>query len=172
MNAITTRQLVRLQTLYNQYERRTISADADKRAARLQWATEACQRPIASFRDFTIEEAARLIEVLHGVLGIPNTPPKRLRDREKAQSAGTEGRRGSGNTVTVASKEDIERINSAVSRLGWSEERFRGWLRSPSSPLKGRTQIRTKGDANRVWWGLKPIMQRAGVWKDEVKASS
>lgn len=171
MSNITTRQLIRLQTLWNQYERRSLDGDGT-RATRLKWASDNVGHAIASFRDLTIDEAARLIELLHGALGIPNTVPKRVRfnDRDRARSAGTEGRRGaSGSSVTVASKDDLDRINSALSRLGWSEERFRGWLRSPSSPLRGRTQIRTQADANRVWWGLKPIMQRAGVWKEEVK---
>ena len=169
--SVTTRQIVRLQTLWNRYEKRTIFGSTDTRAERLLWASENCGREIKSFRDFNIEEAAKLIELLHGVLGIPNTKPKRpaMKDRDRAQSAGTDGRRGSATAIaTPVTARDIDRINSAISRLGWSEERFRGWLRSPSSPLKGRSQIRTQADANRVWWGLKPIIQRAGVWKEEV----
>lgn len=161
-------QLVALQTIWSQYARRSLDVPREHdRNERLRWASENTGREITSFKDLTRDEAAKLIDTLQLSLG--NEPKNRPRTRAQGRTAGTEGRRGRERQVTLAGQDDIKRIQDAVQRLGWDTARFEAWLRSPSSPL-GKTsnpQIRTVADANRVWWGLKRLLQRAGLWNKQ-----
>lgn len=163
-------QLVRLQTLWSQYARRAIDAGSGDREARLLWASENCGREISSFRDLTSAEASSLIDLLHGELGIPVVPPQRqgrprrgIADRDRAQAAGTEGRRGGSNTRTIAAAEDLALIDQDLTELGWDRARLDAFLRSASSPLGRRSnpEIRTLADVNRVHWALKRIAERS-----------
>lgn len=156
----------RLQVLYGQLARHTMEG-AD-RASRLAWATLLVRRPIASFSDLTGEEARHLIDTLQAQMGVRVPAQKRL-DRDAAQRAGTEGRRGDATrSSTMVSAADLARIQYALDLLGWSAAQLDGWLRSPSSPLRGRSPaIRTLGDANRVWWALKRMAQARGLWKEK-----
>lgn len=163
---ITSGQMKRLQVLYGQLARHTMEG-AD-RASRLAWAAAMVKRPIASFYDLTDAEARYLIDGIQAQLGVKAPAKKRL-DREAARRAGTEGRRGS-DTTTMVSAADLARIQHALDVLGWSHAQFEGWLRSPSSPLRGRHEIRTLGDANRVWWALKRMAMARGVWKEKQTA--
>ncbi len=170
-SAITRAQLSALSTLYSQWHARTVDAAADLRAARLAWAAETLGRKVSSFKELTSVEAFRLINVLKGSLGqaISDRPRRsRIRTREAAQAAATAGRRGSQTAVMyMVSADDLARIENAIERLGWTRDRFDAWLRSSSSPLASKTdpQIRTLADANRVWWGLKSLLKKAGYWR-------
>jgi hypothetical protein len=164
---ISPAQLRRLQVLYGQLARHTDQGTG--REARLAWASELTGRTIASFSDLTQAEAVRLIDTIQGQLGVraPARPRRRLR-RSDARKAGTEGRRGNENTeTTIAGARDLERIQYALTLLGWNQAQLEGWLRSPSSPLrkKATPEIRTLSDANRVWWALKGMAQARGLWR-------
>ena len=166
-------RLVALQTLWSQHARRSLDVSTgDARAARLAWASDQVKHPVASFSDLTNFEAASLIDLLQKSLGQVNQGKRtgkrpRIRNRDRAQAAGTEGRRGfSSASSTMVSAEDLARIDNAITRLGWTRDRFDAWLRSDSSPL-GKTsnpQIRTLGDANKIWWPMKAMLKRAGKW--------
>lgn len=161
---ISSAQLTRLQTLWNQYAGHEMVANT--RAARLSWATENCKRPITSFSDLTASESSGLINLLQDSLGIQESrPAKRQRqrlDRDAAHAAGTEGRRRSSKTVTLATAEDLQLLDDQLTAMGWSRVRLDAFLASPSSPSKGRgrSQLRTVGDVNRVLWALKNIQRR------------
>jgi hypothetical protein len=174
MSTISRAQLIALQSLWSQYARHSLDAVGDERAARLEWASKNCGRKIASFNDLHGDEAASLITLLKTSLGQPvdhrRRRQPRVRDRQRAQAAGTEGRRGSASTsVTLVSADDLARIDDAITRLGWTRQRFDAWLRSDSSPLGkvANPQIRTLGDANKVWWPMKAMLKRAGKWHAE-----
>ena len=68
----------------------------------------------------------------------------------------------------MASADDLARIDEALQRLRWTKEQFDSWLKSGSSPLKqkdGDVAIRTVAEANKVWWALKAMLVRAGLWQ-------
>lgn len=161
MNAISSAQLRRAQVLFSQYARRTLDVTEDLRTARLHYASELTKREISSFSELTRREAHTLINTLQRAMGIETRP----RDRNRARGMGTDGRRGASSvTLTMASQADLDRIQSALDRLGWTKERYEKWLASPSSPLRARTEIHTQADANRVWWALKGMIRREGGW--------
>jgi hypothetical protein len=171
MSKISKGQLIALQSLWAQHARHSLDVSTNDRAARLAWASDQVKHPVASFSDLTLDEARSLIDLLSKSLGQPNTGKRRwrprMRDRERAQAAGTEGRRGFDSaTKTMVSAEDLARIEDAITRLGWTRERFDAWLRSDSSPLGhvSNPQIRTLGDANKIWWPMKAMLKRAGKW--------
>lgn len=163
--SITGGQMRALQTLWAMYARRNLLDSGDERAVRLETVGKMVGRSLASFRDLSSREANDAIELLRKSLGLESTRRRRMSERGEARSAGVEGRRGSGRSLTIASADDLAKIEDAISRLGWNQERFSAWLRSPSGPLFGRDVIRTRGDANRVWWALKPMLKRAGLWR-------
>lgn len=166
-NTISNGQLKRLQALYGQLARHT-QQDTD-RAARIAWAQSLVERAIESFKDLSGEEAKLLIDTLQGQLGVKAPQAGKRLDREAAQRAGTEGRRNDPSKQrTLASAADLARIKYALDLLGWSQEQLDGWLRSPRSPLGKRSSpaIRTLYDANRVWWALKNMAVKRGLWKD------
>jgi hypothetical protein len=168
MNRASSLQIRRLQTLYSASISRELDSDGS-RESRLEWASAAIGRAVTSFSELTSSEANTLIDSLQTELGQPETIPtavwSRLRDRDRARAAGTEGRRKDNGAVsTLASQEDARRIDDAIERLGWTRDRFERWLASSSSPLRRSTAIRTLGDANRVWWALKTMLRREGKW--------
>lgn len=177
MNKLSSGQLIALQSLWTQHARHSLDVGADGRAERLKWASEQCKRTVASFSDLSKAEARSLIELLAKSLGqADKRKPRRMRNRDAAQAAGTEGRGGHSASTTLVSADDLARIEDGLTRLGWTRERFDTWLRSSSSPLAHRyggtriapaePRIRTLGDANKVWWSLKAMLKRAGQWKD------
>jgi hypothetical protein len=165
--SITSGQLKRLQVLYGQHARHTL--DGADRESRLRWAAELVGRPVTSFRDLAQSEAGRLIDTLQGQLGVKASPKRRKRlSRDDAHKAGTEGRRGQEDReLTMAGPSELARIKYALDLIGWNREQLEAWLRSPRSPLRHKSspEIRTLGDANRVWWALKRIAVRRGLWK-------
>lgn len=162
-------QMQRLQVLYSQLARHT-DQGAD-RESRMRWASELVGRPIASFKDLTMNDARHLIDTVQGQLGVKEPAKKRLRGRA-AHRAGTDGRRGSkyGAQPQMVSPADLEVIVSYYMRLGWGREQFDAWLGSSHSPLSKRAQpvIATLADANRVRWALKGMLQNRGLWEDRV----
>jgi hypothetical protein len=178
MSDITGSQLKRLQTLWGKHASRTVLV-GDSRSERLAWASQQLGHAVTSFSDLSKSDARQLIKSLHGVLGIAEEPRRDrrpIRDRHDAAAAGNDGRRGPREkSATLAAQADLDRLQDAIARLGWTQDRFESWLRSASSPLARKVngvrlappdpKIVTVADANRVWWGLKPIMKRAGVWQ-------
>lgn len=169
---ITKSQLVRLQTLYSQLAAHSL--EGNDRAARLKWASDHISRCIASFSELTSEEAARMIDGLQGQLGVkaPARPRRRL-SRDAARRAGIDGRRGDQEFAAqpqIVSAEDLAAIEEHYTRLGWTRAEFDAWLSSSHSPLSRRARpvIATSRDANRVRWGLKRMLKRAGLWRDKV----
>lgn len=172
MTPVSSLQLRRLQTLYAASISRELGGDSS-REARLCWASNAVGRSISSFSDLTNGEANELIDSLQIELGQAFEPalPARMRDRDRAQAAGTEGRKDAPrNSTTLVSPEDLKRVHDAAARLGWTEEQLERWLHSKSSPLKGSSAIRTLGEANRVWWALKNMLKHEGKWNEQRSA--
>jgi hypothetical protein len=170
VSEISSAQMIKLQTLWNQYARRDISV-GDPRAVRLHWASQILQRKIVSFSDCTKGEANRLISALNGVLGLDDeSRGYSSMSRARAQQRGTQGRKFSDSRVeTLATSEDLARIERGIAKLGWTRAQFDAWLGSPTSPLKRRSnrQVKTQADANRVWWAMKRLLQRAGRWSEK-----
>jgi hypothetical protein len=161
--SISAPQLQRLQVLWNQYASREMMKNT--REARLCWASEQIKRPVSSFKELSLSEASDLINLIQSDLGIAETSPaarqrryrSRIKDRDQAHAAGTEGRRGSRDKFTLATAEDLAMIEAQLAAMNWTRDRLDALLRSPSSPLGRRSnpQLRTLGDVNRVLWALK-----------------
>lgn len=182
MTAISAKQLVRLQVLYAQFEKKALDLDRT-RLCRLTWAGEQLGRRVDSFKSLTRREARTLIDRLQGGLGIAPTrrrPTSRRLSRRDGEKMGTEGRGDQLHAeTTLASAEDLARIQAVVEELGWdggvSGARFDAFLRSPRSPLAKTInrvrvaptapEIRTLGEANKVYWALKRIAKSEGKWK-------
>jgi hypothetical protein len=161
--SITPQQLQRLQVLYGQYERRSLDSPGKSREARIGWASDRCGRKIASFKELTLEEGRKLIDTLQGVLSTkaPNQSPRKRLSRRDALNAGTAGRRDQAtNDIVLISAADLNRIQSQLTRLSWDQAQLERFLLGTQSPLKGRTQIRTLADANKVYWALKHIPRK------------
>ncbi len=174
MTKITAPQLKRLQFLYSQFAARSLDAGTS-REERIAWASEQLGRTIKSFSDLSMDEAHKLIDQLQGGLGIAPSP-RRRRPRTNSRAAGTEGRHdGAENMRTIPTQTDLDRIQDARQRLGWSAAQFEAWLRSARSPLArkvGKARIaptditlRTLHDCNRVWWALKGMLKGKKLWK-------
>jgi hypothetical protein len=168
----TGEQIKALQTLYGQWKSHTLQEGGDPRSARLAWASENTGRNVSSFSDLSREEARILIDILKGSMGQPlGTQPqpwRRINSRERAQEAGTAGRKGERSSlVQMVSPDDLARVNELVNRLEWTRDQFEAWLKSPRSPLGATNQavIRTAAQANRIYWALKAMLVRAGRWR-------
>jgi hypothetical protein len=182
---VTYVQLKSLQALYARSVAQVVEPQARaygaERDTRLAWASANCDRNITSFKNLTLAEASKLIDILKTALDQPVVPPDRSkskrRSRDEAQRAGTAGRRGDqSKTVQLATAEDLARIATITAELGWDQARLDGFLRSGSSPLKRRgtsfgTTIRTQAQANKVWWALKRIRDRQKNQKAETQGA-
>jgi hypothetical protein len=164
-------QLTALQTIWSQYARRSLDVPKERdREERLRWASENAGRKIESFKELTRDEAAKCIDTLQLALGRQPNERVRPQSQQAARAAGTHGRRGTEtNEIALATARDFARIQEALTRLGWDRTRFDAWLQSPSSPFAKRAckLIRTVADANSVWWALKRILKRAGLWTQQ-----
>jgi hypothetical protein len=165
---ITKLQLPRLQVLYAQLARHEIGVGTD-RLSRLRWATERLNKPVASFSALTADDAGFLIDQLQQTLGV-KMPAKKRPARDQARRAGLDGRADGqefADAPQMVTPEDIALIQRLLGALGWSDEGFTRFLNSAKSPFARRAdkQIRTVADANKVWWALKPIAKRKGVWR-------
>jgi hypothetical protein len=141
-------QLKRLQVLYGQYERHSLDLSGKSREERLEWASERVGRKIASFKDLSLDEGRKLIDTLQGILQV-KAPSKTPRRRDQAT-----------NDVVLIGEGDLDRIKQQLTRLGWDQAQLERFLLGSRSPLKGRAQLRTLSDANRVYWALKHIPAR------------
>lgn len=171
MAGITAPQMKRLQVLYSQLAQSTL--EASDRESRLAWASQLVQRKISSFSELTQGDARHLIDTLQGQLGVKVPCQRERLSRDAAERAGNEGRRRDrSNRATLVGQTDLARIQYALDLLGWNQAQLNGWLRSTRSPLGKRSnpQIRTVGDANRVWWALKGMAQARGIWKENLSA--
>ena len=169
--SVTGDQMRALQTLYSQWQRHSLEIGEDPRVARLAWASCNTGREINSFTDLTLDEARFLIDVLKGALGQPlgeaPQPWRRINSRERAQAAGTAGRRQEAVPfIQMASPDDLARVDELIYRLGWTREQFNTWLKSPRSPLGSNDHvvIRTAAQANKIYWALKAMLVRNGRW--------
>lgn len=170
-NSVTGDQVKILQTLWTQWQRHALLEDEDPRAARLKWASECTGRLITSFSLLSKEEARSLIDRLKESMGLSLTekpkPWRRINSRDRAQAAGTAGRKNvQSSFIQMASPDDLARIDEAIRRLGWTRDRYEAWLRSSSSPVSSKdgVSVRTVAEANKIWWALKAILRRSGRW--------
>lgn len=170
-NSATAEQIKALQTLYAQWARHAFEEGSDPRAVRLAWASKNAGREISSFSALTRDEARSLIDLLKGSmrqrLGEHPQPWRRVISRERAQAAGTAGRRSAAPPfIQMASPDDLARIDELIVRLEWTREQFNAWLKSPRSPLSSTDQatIQNAAQANRIYWALKAMLVRAGGW--------
>ena len=173
---ITVEQMKLLQTVYGLYARATMDSATfplptaqQAKESRLAWASERTGRTIQSFSELSFSEAQLLIDFIQNALGVKAPAKKKQRlGRRAAQQAGTAGRRDAETTneTIMASPADLARIAHVLSLLGWEQALLEAFLRSPRTPLRGRANpcIRTLADANRVWWALKRMAVRKGVW--------
>ncbi len=165
---INAKQIARLQTLYGQLAHREIGVDSG-REARIRWAEERLGKPVTSFKDLSASDAGWLIDQIQQALGV-KVPLKTRPSRDQARRAGLDGRKDGqefADAPQMVTPQDIARINALCEELGWSEETLRTFLGSTRSPFAKRADktIRTTADANKVWWALKPIAKRKGLWR-------
>ena len=165
---ITKPQLARLQVLYGQLAAHEIGLSSD-RASRIRWASERLQREIVSFKTLSLDEAKFLIDSIQQQLGV-KVPPRKRPGAAQARRAGLDGRADGAEyseAPQMATADDLARIQRLLDQLGWQQETFRKFLDSARSPLAKRSDksIRTTADANKVWWALKRIAQRKGIWR-------
>ena len=160
MSLLTAAQRTRLQTLYQQWERHGLDCPGPSREQRVAWAAAEVRRPIASFSELTLDEAKRLIDLLQNAVGRKHPAQKRKRvTTHDTQKKGTEGRHDQIHAeTTLAGPSEFEMLQRDLAALGWDQQRLEAYLRSKRSPLKGRHQVRTLGDANQLHWALKRIL--------------
>jgi hypothetical protein len=169
MKSASRSQIVLLQALYSHWIHNGV------REARLVWASEAIGHEVASFSDLTSAEARDLIDMLKKLADgqapeEPGDPWHAIPSRDRAEAAGTAGRRNvRSSVIQIAGPDDLARITQALERLGWTQDRYVAWLRSDRSPLRGLKEVRTVAEANKVWWALKQIMRRSGKWQPSRK---
>ncbi len=178
--AISLRQLRRLQTLWGlhwkQVTRDPRPVAHDSREARIGWLAGIAGRQLSTSKELTRDEAARAIDELQKAL-----PPDAIRRTGRgsrataygpgrARAMGTAGRRtGHGpratghDVIDMVDAPTLELLATLKAKLGWDQARLEAFLRSPSSPLAGRTEISTLGQANAVIWALKAILRRAAT---------
>ena len=164
---ITAPALRRLQVLYGQYESHSLDVPNKSREERLRWANAQTGRAptnqVASFKDLTSEEGIKLIDGLQRMLQVkvPSKTPRKRMDRRGAEKAATEGRHDQIHAeITLVSAADFARIARQLTRLGWDQAGLGRFLLGSRGPLKGRSEILTLGDANKVYWALKHIPAR------------
>jgi hypothetical protein len=134
----------------------------DARSARLAWASRIVGHRLDSFSALRADEAARLIDLMKKALGQEITPAARRRpDRDQAHAYGTAGRRANhSNEIRLVDAPTLELLGDLRLQLGWTPERFAGFLNSTSSPVRGGA-IRMLGEANSVIWALRNMLRRA-----------
>jgi hypothetical protein len=182
-------QLRRLLTLWGLLAAKQ-GFDSKNRDLRLVWAGGILERQIASYKDITREEAKTVIDRIQECLP-PEVVRRRRPDRRQARAYGTAGRKSvhrrtgkigltvqrfsgllanepvgqSTNqpTVDMVDPPTLELLATLKAKLGWDQARFEAFLRSPSSPIPGRDQIDTMGQANAVIWALKALLRKRRI---------
>ncbi|MBZ5531825.1 MAG: hypothetical protein LAO20_10365 [Acidobacteriia bacterium] len=157
-------QLSALHSLFHLYAPRflNLGPDSAARNERLAWASGIVGHELDSFSSLLPDEAARLIDLMKKALGQEITPARRrLPDRDQAHAYGTAGRRANpSNEIRLVDAPTLELLGDLRLQLGWTPERFAGFLNSTSSPVRGGA-IRTLGEANSVIWALRNMLRRA-----------
>lgn len=171
--SISADQLKRLQTLYSQLAATSNDPRTKTREERLMWASIICNRQVESFSELTADEGKRAIDALQRSLGAQpasKTQARRM-DAQRASRHGKDGRYDSSfeSSPQMASAFDLEEIERYYTRMEWSRAQFDGWLRSPRSPLRNKSnpQILTIADANRVRWALMRMLKHRGLWEEK-----
>src|ERR1700719_2970991 len=112
---ISGEQLKRLHTLWSMYARHELIPAGDRKQ-RLDWFTLQLRRHVDSTKELTFSEANTIIDTLQRAIGQKSQPARRQSPPRSKNYGGTEGRRGNGTqVVTVATAEDLARINDAIS---------------------------------------------------------
>ena len=172
----TAAQIQKVQVVYAQMAAREIGVE-NTREARLAWASQLLQRPIASFKDLKRGDAIHLIDQAQASLGVPFKPHKLPATREQARRAGLDGRKDVDHEFAAApqlvSAQEIAIIQAFVHRLGWSQAQFEAWLGTKRSPFGKRAnkRIMTTADANQVRWALKGMLVARGLWDSDKEAA-
>ena len=165
----TKAQIARLMTVYHQLAAHEVGVDND-RASRMQWASQLLGRTVDSFSSLTVAEATRLIDAAQAAAGKVFPLRPKLSGKE-ARRAGTDGRKDTAFDAApqMIAAYQVEMIERLYLRLDWTRAHFEAWLeRKQGSPLRGRKQIRTVADGNKVIWALKCILRDRGLWNEEV----
>lgn len=163
-------QLTALHSLFRLYAPHFLGTARIERKERIAWAADRVGRPLASFSELQADEAARLIDLMKGVLGQKITAPSRSAaaqskwqrpDRDQAQAYGTAGRRSSrSNERTIVDTPTLALVDRLRTQLGWNQARLDAFLNSKNSPVSGGV-IRTLQDANGVIWAMRKMLRRA-----------
>lgn len=162
-------QLTALHSLFRLYSPRFLGSARIERAERIAWASDRVGRSLASFSELHADEAARLIDLMKGVLGQRIIAPSRKAaqskwrrpDRDQAQAYGTAGRRSSSsNERTMVDTPTLALVDRLSAQLGWNQARLEAFLHSKNSPVSGGV-IRTLQDANGVIWAMRKMLRRA-----------
>jgi hypothetical protein len=162
-------QLTALHSLFRLYAPHFLGTARIERKERIAWAADRVGRPLASFSELHADEAARLIDLMKGVLGQKITAPSRSAaqskwqrpDRDQAQAYGTAGRRSSrSNERTIVDAPTLDLVDRLRAKLGWNQARLDAFLNSKTSPVSGGV-IRTLQDANGVIWAMRKMLRRA-----------
>ena len=82
-----------------------------------------------------------------------------IRDRRRRKAAGNAGHKSyESNLVELASADDLLMIRQAADRLGWGPQTLEKFT---SRQLKGRSEIRTLADVNKVFQPIKRMLHRS-----------
>jgi hypothetical protein len=161
-NSITPAQLKKIMTLWRHWWKLHGDADDDERAARLRYFSSSMKRPIASTKELSRDEAEQAIKGIAAVLPEHLNFKKKRLSRRAGQELSQAGRRNK--TVSIAEQIvgpiEMKHITNLLDQLGWNMARLEGFLHSPSSPLGGRSVIRTVDDAFKVRYALKGVLSR------------
>lgn len=157
---ITGRQMKRLQTLWGLFARQA-HLDVKDREARIGWVAGAVGRQIVSFKELSSKEAEMAIDAVQKHL-----PPELLKraarpSRRTAHAYGTAGRKSAHKTsqVRMVDGPTLELLSKLKARLGWNQEKFDAFMRSPRCPVKSGA-VRTLDEANKIIWVLKGFLRR------------
>lgn len=162
-------QLTALHSLFRLYAPRFLGTARIERKERIAWASDRVGRSLASFSELHTDEAARLIDVMKGMLGQRIIAPSRKAaqskwrrpDRDHAHAYGTAGRRSTrSNERTIVDSPTLALVDRLREQLGWNQSRLEAFLHSQHSPVSGGV-IRTLQDANGVIWALRKMLRRA-----------
>lgn len=161
------RQLAYIQSLWARRMRTAGIAGGDEaRELRHTYIREVTSGRAAATNELTFADAMRVIRsLIDDQAGRPT-----IADRERAQAAGTHGRRGSrSRQLVMASPEHVNLLIGYAYRLGWTRERLDAFI---GRQLGAGRRVQTVGDCNKVLWGLKSMVRRsaAAVAKEEEKA--
>jgi hypothetical protein len=137
---------------------------AASREARLAWSSARLGIAVNSFRQLTRDQAHRLIDEMQMMIPEELLRRRRRPGRDEARTIGRAGKRVSGIMVsagaTPPNAEGLKMLQAVLENLRWTEQDLARFLSSRTSPLRGRQQIRTLDDLNKVLFALRKIERR------------